>query len=157
MDGHEVRYGRTGGRLRPHFSFDDTAVTSKLQLKELFWDICHQVSKDFVSVDRRRRGRWPAAHAFEDGSDFEDQAASWLDTGGAISYGAVLAANNASTITRDDANEIGSNDAVLIVNAGGHIKHEIDLAIRAIEKALNRDALRYTSPASFPTTGSVVV
>ena len=149
--------GLSGG-TKAHFSFDDTLVLDKLVLAELWRDTIHRVNADWVGVSAPSDLGTGVEFAFDDDSKFDDGALfSDQGAGAHITYLASLAANNASTITRNTDNAIGSADAVLILQSGLTTKLEARAAINAIFRALNRDGMRFTDPADYPTSGSVAV
>jgi hypothetical protein len=136
------------------FLFDDTAVLNKLVLAELFADIRHRLSKDFVGVSLPAHLESLAGAAFDDGSAFED-GALFSDQLVSLTYVATIDASNAHVIARDTSDSIGAGAAALILE-GSKAKPELWKAVKAIGRALQRDGVSFTSPADYPTTGSSV-
>jgi hypothetical protein len=148
--------GLTGGATA-HFSFDDSLVTSKLLLTELWRDTIHRINADWVGISAPSDLGAGVEQAFADGGKFDDGALfSDQGAGGHVTYLATLANDNAHVITQDTSNAIGAADAVLILSSNITSKIVARAAINAIFRALHRDGVNFTSPADFPVTGSSV-
>jgi hypothetical protein len=141
------------GDARAAFVFDTVTVLDKLSLGELVKDTLHAVSKDFGAVSSPAHltdagGAFDDGALFADDAIFSDQVTTWQAT----------LANNAAVVVRssDEVGTIGAADAALIL-AAGHNKIELWSAVRAIQRALQRDALAASKPSSYPISGSIVV